>query len=210
MKKYNAKNITFEAKFYNPKSQNTHCKFSEDANNALRRFIFLNKADSFRHSSKWFCNDFLSKTVLSIQDILGTARDKGLIFSFVLSSTGGRITFNRIDPTTGKRWDVAICDPVSQFLCLCVSGDSTKVSYSPVVWSQIEEQETVGKKRPPTGYMRIYNYTQKCYVLEPLTNYRGKKNKPNQSQPLTQITQSGNSEDKEPQAAKNSKKKQEK
>lgn len=172
-----------EVKFYNPKTQNTHVLFSEDAANALKRFLFLNKAVSSRGESKWFCNDFLSKTVLSIQDILGTAKGRGLIFGYALSSSGGRITFNRINPATGKRWEVAICDPVSQFLCLCISGDSCEVSYSPVIWSQIEEQETVGKKRPTPGYQRIYNYTQKCYVLEPLTNYKSKKSKQQPNQP---------------------------
>ena len=176
MKIFNNQNLKIKILFYNHKSQNIHVEFSSDVDSIFKRFLFLIRAISRRSDQKWYINESLTKVAQNLRGILGRAKEKSLIHSYIVSASGSSITFNTHDGRSGRRHEVAICDPVSQLLTHVVSGQSGKISYDPKRWASVEEQETRFKPKAARGETRFYNYALKEYSAIPLEfDPRGKK-----------------------------------
>ena len=162
--------------FYNHKSQNIHVRFSPDVDQIFKRFLFLVRAISRRSENKWFVNECYSKVAMNLRGILGQAKAKSLIHSYIVSASGSSITFNKLDGKSGRRHEVPICDPVSQLLVHVALGNSGKISYDPWRWAKVEKQECEDKAKASRGFTRFYNYALKRYVIAPIEfDPRGKK-----------------------------------
>ena len=176
MKIFNNQNLKIKILFYNHKSQNIHVEFSSDVDSIFKRFLFLIRAISRRSDQKWYINECLTKVAQNLRGILGRAKEKSLIHSYIVSASGSSITFNKLDGKSGRRHEIPICDPVSQLLVHVALGNSGKISYDPWRWAKVEKQECEDKAKASRGFTRFYNYALKRYVIAPLEfDPRGKK-----------------------------------